>query len=329
MKTLVTGAAGFIGSHVVRSLLSRGHEVRAFVLEGDPAENLRGLPIETVRGDVRDGARIERAAEGVEVIFHLAAVYALWSRTPALLWEVNVEGTRRVLAAARRRGVRRVVYTSSIARFGGQGLGNRATEESPFALGSTGDPYARSKNVAHWVALDAARAEQDVVIVAPTGPIGPGDVGPTPTGRLIEACLRLPVVTVVRSESCFAHVADMADAHVRAAEVGKAGETYLLGTENVSAADLARRALAVIGKRRPVIEVPYGVASAFAYGALAHAELVTRCAPVLTPAAVRIARLGLAADCAKARRELGMAQTPIDVALRDALAWFADRRAES
>jgi dihydroflavonol-4-reductase len=328
MRTLVTGAAGFIGSHVVRALLARGHAVRALVLPSDRAPNLSGLEVEIVRGDVRDAEAMARATRNVEVVFHLAAVYALWSAKPAILREVNVAGTRNVLEAARRAGVRRVVHTSSIARFGGQGLGRCATEASPFALGVTGDLYARTKNEAHWVALDAARAGQDVVIVAPTGPIGPGDVGPTPTGRLLTACLSLPVVTVVRTESCFAHVSDMADAHVRAAEVGRAGETYLLGTENVGAADLARRALAILGKRRPVLEVPYTVASAFAHGALAHAELVTRRAPIATPAAVRIARLGLAADCRKAVRELGMRQTPVDVALRDALVWFSGKHAE-
>jgi dihydroflavonol-4-reductase len=291
------------------------------------AENLRGLPIEIVRGDVRDAAAVERAAQGIEVIFHLAAIYALWAPRPALIREVNVDGTLNVLAAARKAGVRRVVHTSSIARFGGQGLGRSATEASPFALGPSGDLYARTKNEAHWVALDAARAGQDVVIVCPTGPIGPGDVGPTPTGRLLLGCIGLPVVTVVKTESCFAHVGDMAEAHVSAAEIGVSGEAYLLGTENVSAADLARRALAILGKSRPVIEAPYAVASIFAHASLLATELVTRKPPVATPAAVRIAKVGLAADCSKAVRELRMPQRSIDVALKDALAWFSEHRA--
>ncbi len=325
MKVLVTGAAGFIGSNVVRALLARGHDVRGFVLPNDEATNLRGLPLELCRGDIRDEEAVERAMRKVEVVFHLAAIYALWAPRPELLREVNVGGTQNVLRAARRAGVRRVVHTSSIARFGGQGLGRSATEESPFALGPSGDLYARTKNEAHWVALEAAQAGQDVVILCPTGPIGPGDVGPTPTGRLLLGCLSLPVVTVVRTESCFAHVADMAEAHVNAAEMGVSGEAYLLGTENVGAADLARRALAVLGRSRPVVEVPYAVASAFAYGALVHTELVTRRSPVATPAAVRIARVGLAADCSKAVRELKMPQTPIERALEDALSWFSRR----
>lgn len=320
-RALVTGAAGFIGSHVVRAALDAGFDVRAFILPTDDLRNLAGTDAEIVRGDVTDRRAVDGAMRGVEVVFHLAAIYALWSPEPERMRRVNVGGTRVVLEAARSAGVRRVVHTSSIARFGGQGPGRAATEESPFALGPTGDLYARTKNEAHWVALEAARSGQDVVIVAPCGPIGPGDVGPTPTGRLLCACLSMPVLFLVPTVTSFAHVADMARAHVLAAEKGRAGESYLLGHENLTAAELARRALAVLGESRPVIEVPYPVASAFALGAELFADL-TRRPPLVTPAAVRIAKLGLAADASKAVRDLGMPQTPIDVALRDALEWF-------
>jgi dihydroflavonol-4-reductase len=327
VRALVTGAAGFIGAHVVRALLEEGHEVRALHLPTEDVRNLEGLDVERFAGDVTDEARMREAARGRDVVFHLAAVYALWERTPGTMRRVNVGGTRAVLAAARREGVRRVVHTSSIARFGGQGFARgggarRATEESPFALGPTGDVYSCTKQEAHEVALEAAR-DMDVVIVAPTGPIGPGDVAPTPTGRILLACMALPVVVVARTVVNFADVRDIARGHVLAAERGRRGESYLLGARDMTLAELARAALAVIGARRVVVEAPYRAARVVARGAQAWADRVSRRPPLLTPASVAIAELGLAADCAKAVRELGMPQTPIEVALRDALAWFS------
>nr|MDQ3036268.1 NAD-dependent epimerase/dehydratase family protein [Myxococcota bacterium] len=209
IRALVTGAAGFVGGSVVRQLCEQGAEVRALVLPTDDLRNLRGLDVDIRLGDVSDRASVARAMRGVDRAFHVAAIYALW--TPdrgARMRTVNVDGTRIVLEEARRAGVARVVHTSSIARFGGQGRGRRATESSPFALGPTRSVYAESKRAAHEVALEAARAGQDVVIVAPCGPLGPGDVRPTPTGRLLIECLRLPVIAVTRTVTNFIDVRD-------------------------------------------------------------------------------------------------------------------------
>jgi dihydroflavonol-4-reductase len=321
VKALVTGAAGFIGSHVVRALCDGGHTVRALHLPGEDLRNLAGLDVERLAGDVTSAADMRRAVAGCDWVFHLAAIYALWTRAPARMRVVNVEGTRTVLAAAGAAGVKRVVHTSSIARFGGQGRGRRATEASEFALGPSGDLYSRTKLEAHEVALAFAR-ELDVVIVAPTGPIGPGDVGPTPTGRLLLRALTMPVTVVVDSVTNFAHVRDLARGHVLAAERGRRGESYLLGNIDLSLVELARRAHACFGLRRPVVSVPFAVARAAARVAVAAAEVSGR-APAITPAAVAIAELGLAADCQKAVREFGLPQTPIDEALHDALVWFA------
>jgi dihydroflavonol-4-reductase len=318
---VVTGAAGFIGSNVVRALVGAGHAVRALHLPGEDTRNLAGLDVEPVAGDVTDGAAMRRAAAGCDHVFHLAAIYALWTRDPERMRRVNVDGTRTVLEAARAAGVRRVVYTSSIARFGGQGRGRRATEDSAFALGATGDRYSRTKFEAHELARELSR-QLDVVIVAPTGPIGPGDVGPTPTGRLLIRALTLPVVVVPDSATNFADVRDMARGHLLAAERGRRGESYLLGHVDLTAAELAREALDLYGLRRPIVRAPFPLAHAVARGAVAVAGLFGR-APIFTPEAVRIAELGLAADCGKAVRELGLPQTPIRVALRDALSWFA------
>jgi dihydroflavonol-4-reductase len=321
VRTLVTGAAGFIGSHVVRALLDEGHSVRALHLPTDDLRNLRGLDVERVAGDVTDRAALRAAMRGTDWVFHLAAIYALWRRDPARMRLVNVEGTRRVFEVAEELGCARVVYTSSIARFGGQGRGRRATEASPFRLGPTGDVYSQSKADAHEVAVAASR-RIDVTIVAPTGPLGPGDVGPTPTGRLLLASLTLPVTVVVRTVTNFADVRDMARAHVLAATRGQRGETYLLGHQDVELVELARRMQALAGVDRPIFVAPFVAARTFAQAALFCANRVGK-APLITPAAVAIAELGLAADCTKAARELGMPSRPLDDTLRDALSWFA------
>jgi dihydroflavonol-4-reductase len=325
MKALVTGAAGFIGSNVVRALLDAGHEVRAMHLPSEDTRNLRGLDVEAIAGDVTDLASLREATRGRDVVFHLAAVFALWTRDVARMRRVNVEGTRNVLAAAREAGVRRVVHTSSIARFGGQGLAVRATERSAFALGRTGDRYSRSKADAHEIAVRAAET-QDVVVVAPCGPIGPGDAGPTPTGRLLLAALRMPVAVVAPTVTTFADVRDMARAHVLAAEHGRRGETYLLGTRDLALADLARIALRAARQRKPVVNAPIRAAIAAGHAMRFVADHVTNKPPLFTAEAARIARLGLRADCTKAERELGMPQSPIEGAVQDAIAWFARER---
>lgn len=321
MKALVTGSAGFIGSNVVRALIEDGHDVRALHLPNEDQRNLRGLDVERFAGDVTNKDDMRRAVRGCEVVFHLAAVYALWTKDPAVMQRVNVEGTRNVLDAARAEGVRRVVHTSSIARFGGQGPRRRATEESAFALGVTGDAYSRSKADAHEVAVQAAR-EQDVVIVAPCGPIGPGDAGPTPTGRLLLSAVKMPLVVVADTTTNFADVRDMARAHVLAAERGKRGETYLLGCRDVSLVEIARMALDALGLHKRVVVAPFVAASVVARGLRFVADRITRRPPLFTPQAVRIARLGLRADCTKAVRELGMPQSPVERAVADAMTWF-------
>lgn len=322
MKALVTGAAGFIGSNVVRALIEEGHDVRALHLPRENVRNLRGLDVERMAGDVTDPEQMRSAVRGCEVVFHLAAIYALWTKDAECMSRVNVEGTRNVLAAARAEGVRRVVHTSSIARFGGQGPHADATETSAFALGATGDLYSRSKAQAHEVAVLAAR-DQDVVIVAPCGPIGPGDAGPTPTGRLLLSTVKMPIALVADTSTNFADVRDMARGIILAAERGKRGETYLLGCRNVSLLEIARMALDALGSSKRILVAPFAAASVVARGLRFVADRVTRRPPLFTPEAIRIARLGLRADCTKAVRELGMPQSPIELAVADAMAWFS------
>jgi len=323
MKNLVTGGGGFIGSHVVRALLDDGEEVRVLLRPGEDERNLAGLQVERVTGDVLDAESVRRAVRGCRRVFHLAAVYALWLPRMEHMRQVNVEGTRTVLTAALESGVERVVYTSSIAVFGGQGLDRDATEESPFRLGDTGNLYARTKFESHQVALEFAGRGLLLTLVAPCGPIGPGDLGPTPTGRFLLALVNAPFVPRVETVSCFGDVRDMARGHVLAATRGKSGECYLLGTENLWYRDLARLVEDATGVRKPGIPVPDPVLSAAGHAMKWLADLGWKRPPLLTPDSVRIGRLGLRADCSKARRDLGLPQTPLRRAVRDALAWFA------
>jgi dihydroflavonol-4-reductase len=320
---LVTGAAGFIGAHVVRALVADGARVRALVRPGEDLRNLRGLDVELREGDVRDDASVAGAVRGVDHVFHLAAVYSLAPSAARLMHDVNVVGTQRVLDHARRAGVRRVVHTSSIARFAGRH--RRATERDAFGLGATGNVYARTKADAHAVAEAAAARGDDVVIVAPTGPIGPGDVRPTPTGKLLLRIATLPVVPLVRTRGCFADVRDMAQGHVLAAKHGARGETYLLGTRDLDLWELALMAASALGRSPPLVDLGHALARWGARASEAFAALTKR-EPLLTRDAVAISEIGLAADGSKAVRELKVPTTPLEVAVRDAFAWFVRER---
>jgi dihydroflavonol-4-reductase len=307
---------------VARTLVEDGHRVRALCLRGEDRRNLRGVDVEIVEGDVTDEDAMTGAARGAEWVFHLAAIYAIWTRDPERMRRVNVDGTRVVLDAARRAGAERTIVTSSIARFGGQGPNRRATEASTFALGPTGDLYTRTKRDAHDLAVARSR-EQDVVVVAPTGPLGPGDVRPTPTGRLLLSAVTFPAAVAMRGQSAVGDVRDFARAHVLAAERGARGEAYLLGREDASLVDLVRMAQRLAGVRRPVLTLPYPLAHTAAFVLEAAADRVTRREPLLTRAVVRTAQLGLRADCAKSERELGVTYRPLEESVRDALTWFA------
>ena len=322
MRALVTGGSGFIGAHVVRALVLEGHEVRVLHVPRDPLRNLRDVRAERVVGDVTSQDDLRRAMRGCDTVFHLAALFALWTDRPQRMRDVNVGGTANVLACARELGVRRVVHTSSIARFGGQGPGRDATERSAFRLGSTGDLYSQTKYEAHELAVEAARAGQDVVIAAPCGPLGPGDVGPTPTGRLLLTAAAYAIAVVTPSETNFADVRDMALGHLLAASRGRSGEAYLLGHENVSMLTISRWARKWAGKRRRILSLPHAVAKAASHATLWAARRLG-VPPLFTPAAIEIARLGLRADCRKAKTELGLPSRSLETSVFDALDWFA------
>ncbi|MFD2177516.1 NAD-dependent epimerase/dehydratase family protein [Veronia pacifica] len=325
MTVLVTGAAGFIGSHIVRQLLKKNYQVRAMHLPNENLANLQGLPVETMSADITDLESLKIAMYNCDYVIHAAAIYKLWLPEPEKMDRVNIQGTKNVLQLAKQLGVKRVVFTSSIARFAGQGTGINATESSPFALGPARNPYPISKAAAHELAVEAAKNGQDVVICAPTGPIGPGDVAPTPTGRFILAFARMPIVAVPDISINFADVRDIAEGHVLAMEKGISGESYLLGHQNLTIRQLAETLSELIGVRKPVVWVPFAVSSLWSHMPLLYSQIVSRKDPFVTPCAIHIAKLGLMADCSKAVCELGLPQSPIKTAVADALIWFAQQ----
>ncbi|WP_312057876.1 NAD-dependent epimerase/dehydratase family protein [Acinetobacter courvalinii] len=327
MKALVTGGAGFIGSHIVRTLLNENYEVRVLHLPQEKLSNLEGLDVELIAGDITDPIKMDKAVEGCDLVFHTAAIYALWLPKPELMRKVNVEGTRIVLNAAKKAGIKRVVYTSTGACFAGQPKGIQATEQSPFALGATGDAYVLTKFEAHQIALQFAAGGLDVVIVCPTGPIGPQDIAPTPTGKLLLTIAQMPALAVPAAINNMIDVRDVAKGHVLAAEKGIAGETYILGNRDLDGVAMAETVHHLLGIWRPVITIPNlieGVSSQLAgHAALWVTQHITYKAPLVTPSAAKIGQLGTSFNCAKAVQQLGLPQTPVEIAVRDSLQWFA------
>jgi len=330
-KILVTGGAGFIGSHVVKLLLQRNYQVRVLHLAGERLDNLADVidQIELQAGDITEYPQVINAMQGCDQVIHLAAVYALWLPDQELMRRVNVTGTENILRAAKELKLGRVVCTSSIARFGGQGTGacgnaKAATEKSPFALAATKSVYAITKAEGHEVAVNAAKDGQDVVICAPTGPIGPGDISPTPTGKLILTVATLPLLATPNTVTNFGDVRDIALGHILALEKGQTGETYLLGHQNISALELAQYTMELLDIKKPVIPIPFFLANIGGHLALAFTRFISHKPPLITPEAVAISKMHLAADCSKAVRELGLPQTDIKTSLTDALIWFAN-----
>lgn len=330
-KIFVTGGAGFIGSHVVKLLLQRSYQVKVLHLPNEKLDNLADVreQIELQTGDITEYSQVIAAMKGCDQVIHLAAVYALWLPDQELMRRVNVQGTENILRAAKELSLGRVVCTSSIARFGGQGCDvygkvKSGTENSPFALAATKSVYAITKAEGHEVAVNAAKAGQDVVICAPTGPVGPGDIGPTPTGKLMLTVATLPLLATPDTVTNFGDVRDIALGHVLALEKGKTGETYLLGHQNVSALELARLTMDILQIKKTVIPVPFKLAKIGGYLALWFTQYVSRRPPLITPEAVAISELHLAVDCLKAVKELGLPQTDIKTSLTDALIWFAN-----
>src|SRR5271169_2715071 len=322
LKAFVTGATGFLGSHVARVLADQGAGLRLLVRPTSNLKNLEGLKAETATGDLRDSASLEKAMAGCEVVFHVAADYRLWVRDPAEMYRSNVEGTRAILEAARKNAVRCVVYTSSVATMGFTGNGHPADEESPVALADMIGHYKRSKFMAEQVALEAGRGGMRVVTVNPTTPVGEQDVKPTPTGRIVVDFLKRKFPAYVDTGLNLVDVRECARGHVAALEKGRSGERYILGGENLTLKQILDKLAAITRLPSPRVRLPYFVA----YAAGAVDEMVTghilKREPRATIDAVRMGRKKMFVSSSKAERELGWKTVSVDAALRRAVEWF-------
>ncbi len=325
MQTFVTGGTGFIGGAVVRHLLNAGHGVRALVRPGSDTRQLEDLRIERVTGDLSDTDSLRRGADGCDWVFHVAALYSFWGHTWTDFSETNVEGTRHVLEAARDAGATRIVHTSSIAALGTNPDRTPATEDVPTSLEDKIGHYQRSKYLGEQVALEYARQGLPVVIVNPSTPVGEGDHKPTPTGRIIVDFLRGRLPGYVDTGLNIVDVEDVAAGHLLAAEVGRPGEKYILGGQNLSLKQVLDL-LAEVSGRSPVrLQIPPWVAMAWAYVDVTLARLLPSYTPTATPEKVRLSRRAEYFDPGKAVRELGLPQTPAREALGRAVAWYRAR----
>jgi dihydroflavonol-4-reductase len=322
MKCFLTGATGFLGSHVARQLLSRGAELRLLVRPTSRLDNIAGLPAERVVGDLRDLQSLKTGMSGCEFVFHVAADYRLWTRNGQELYDSNVEGTRNVLAAARDSGVRRVIYTSSVATMGFGNNGRLTDEKTPVTLSNMIGDYKRSKFMAEQLVIEAGRAGHDVVVVNPTTPIGERDIKPTPTGRIVVDFLRRKFPAYVDTGLNLVDVADCAQGHLLAMEKAVPGERYILGGENLTLKQILDKLAAITGLPSPKVKLPYAVAYATGVVDTLVSGTIMRREPRVTLDSVRMGRKKMFITSAKAERELGWNPGPVDGALRRAVEWF-------
>jgi len=322
MIAFVTGATGFVGSHVARALADRGADLRLLVRANSNTKNIDDLKADRVTGDLRDPASLEKGIAGCDVVFHVAADYRLWVRDPDEMYRANVEGTRAILEAARKNRVRRVVYTSSVATMGFTSDGQPADENSPLSLDKMIGPYKRSKFMAEQVAIEAARAGQDVVIVNPSTPVGERDIKPTPTGHIVVDFLKKKFPAYVDTGLNLVDVKECSLGHILSLEKGRTGERYILGGENLTLKQILDKLAAITGLPSPTIRVPYvlalatGVVDEIVTGRIRGRE------PRATIDAVRMGRKKMFVSSAKAERELGWKGLAVDGALQRAAEWF-------
>jgi len=321
-RTLVTGASGFVGSAVARALIAAGHEVRALVRAQSPRDNLAGLDLEVVEGDMRDPASLDRAMSGTTNLFHVAADYRLWARDPAEILRNNRIGTEAVMESALRQGLERIVYTSSVATLALNPDGTPATERDALTEERAIGAYKRSKVAAERVVQKmVAERGLPAVIVNPSTPIGPRDIKPTPTGRIIVEAAGGRMPGYVDTSLNFVHVEDVAAGHLAAFERGRVGELYILGGQNASLAELLGDIARIVGRRPPWLRIPRPPLYPLAWLAEAGAR-VTRREPFVTLDGLRMAKYRMVFSSAKAEQELGYRARPYGEGLAEAIDWF-------
>jgi len=328
MTTLVTGATGFLGSAVVRALLQRGEPVRVLVRRESDRRNIEGLEVELAEGDLNDAATLRHALRGCRALYHAAADYRLWARDPREIYETNVNATRELMRVAADAGVERIVYTSSVATLGREPSGRPADEQTPVTIDDMTGHYKRSKFLAEE---DVKRLVRDegipVVIVNPSTIIGPRDIRPTPTGRMVEEAARGKIPAFVDTGLNVVHVDDVAAGHVLAFERGEIGERYVLGGEDMMLREILTEIATLVGRRPPRIRLPRAAVLPIAYVAefVAHVRR-SREEPLVTVDGIKMSKTFMFFSSEKAREALGYAPRPAREALADAIEWVRIHR---
>ena len=320
MSTLVTGAAGFLGSHVARQLVARGDSVRVLLRASSTNRAIADLSLEYVTGDLRDPASLDRAMKGVKRVFHVAADYRLWAKRKQDIYDSNVGGTKNLLDAAKRAGVEQLIYTSTVATIAVD-RPQHPNEFTDAKLEEMVGHYKRSKWMAEKEALVAAKGGLPVIVAMPTTPVGPWDWKPTPTGKIILDFLNGNMPGYVKTGLNFVGVEECAAGHLLVAEKGKVGERYLLGGENLTLKEMLDTLAKITGLRAPMLKIPHGLALGVAYANTAFSRLVGR-EPQIPVEGVKIARHMMFVDCARAKRELGFQAGPVAAALERAVRWY-------
>jgi dihydroflavonol-4-reductase len=325
MKTLITGASGFVGSAVLRQLLAAGHTVRALIRPNCDRRNLAGLPVEIVYGDITDRKSLDQGMAGCSTLFHVAADYRLWVPKPSEIYDNNVTGTRNIMLAAMNAGIKRIVYTSSVATLGFTVDGSPADEDTPVSIKEMIGHYKRSKFMAEAEVKHLADGQGlPVIIVNPSTPIGPRDIKPTPTGRIIVDAASGRMPAYVDTGLNLVHVDDVAIGHLFALEHGKVGDRYILGACNMTLKEIFCAIAAITGQNPPKICLPNHVVFPIACMSEAWSRFVSKREPRVTLNGVRLARKRMFFSVEKARRFLGFNPRPIEEALRDAVDWFRE-----
>jgi dihydroflavonol-4-reductase len=320
MTTLVTGAAGFLGSHVARQLVARGENVRVLVRASSSNRAIADLPLEYVTGDLRDQASLQRAMQGAQRVFHVAADYRLWAKNPQDIYDSNVGGTKNLLAAAKQSRVERLVYTSTVATI----AVDRATlpnESTDSKLEEMIGHYKRSKWMAEQEVLQAAKEGFPAVVAMPTTPVGPWDWKPTPTGKIIVDFLNGKMPGYVETGLNFVGVEDCAAGHLLVAEKGRIGQRYLLGAENLTLKQVLDLLAKLTGLPAPSFKIPHALALGVAYAETAFSHLIGR-EPQIPVEGVKIAQHLMFVDCKRAQQELGFQPEPVDAAFGRAARWY-------
>jgi dihydroflavonol-4-reductase len=321
MKTLVTGATGFIGANIVRELLKDGREVRVLVRAGSDTTNLAGLDVEFCQGDLLDSLSLKKSLKGCDVLYHAAADYRLWTRTPEEMYRINVDGTVAILGAALLQGLSRVVYTSSVGTLGNPGDGIPGTETTPVTLNEMVGHYKQSKFLAERRAESFVEKGLPLVIVNPSTPVGPFDIKPTPSGKIIVDFLNRRMPAYLETGLNIIPVEDCARGHILAEQKGRIGEKYILGNCNLTLCEIFKLLDEITGLSAPKVRLPYLPILLAAYLNEGISRITGR-EPLIPLAGVQMAAKLMYFDSTKAINELGLPRTSVKEALARAVNWF-------